>query len=144
MFGGGRYNSLALLFGKQDIPAVGIAPGDETTRLFLESWEIIPEHVLSNKAVFVPLLDESLNSAVESLSRRLRQAGLAVETGLETQSFRKMFDYANKRGFKYVAILGTNEVEQGVVALKDMVSGDQNTMSETELVDKLKAGMVIQ
>lgn len=143
MFGGGRYNSLALLFGKQDIPAVGIAPGDETTRLFLESWEITPEHVQANKAVFVPLLDDFLSSAVESLSRRLRQAGLAVETGLETQSFRKMFDYANKRGFKYVAILGTNEVEQGAVALKNMISGDQDTMSEAEMVEKLKSEMAI-
>lgn len=138
LFGGGRYNSLGLLFGKQDIPAVGFAPGDETARLFLESWELTPEHVTQNEAVFVPLMDDSLKSAVESVAHRLRKAGVAVEMGLESQSFRKMFDYANKRGFKYVVILGTNEVEQGVVALKDMESGDQNSMPADELVDELR------
>ncbi|MFZ0549024.1 MAG: histidine--tRNA ligase [Candidatus Promineifilaceae bacterium] len=137
LFGGGRYNSLGLLFGKQDIPALGFAPGDETMRLFLESWELTPKSVTENSAVFLPLLDDSLRSAVAALARRLRVAGLAVEMGLETQSFRKMFDYANKQRFQYVIVLGTNEAEQGVVALKDMVSGDQDTMSQTELIERL-------
>jgi histidyl-tRNA synthetase len=106
--------------------------------LFLESWELTPERVTVNEAVFLPLLDDGLGTAVEGLARRLRAAGLAVEMGLESQSFRKMFDYANKRGFRYVVILGTNEAEQGVVALKDMVSGDQDTMSEEGLVEELR------
>jgi histidyl-tRNA synthetase len=139
MFGGGRYNSLGLLFSKQDIPAVGFAPGDETTRLFLESWELTPDSVTRNKALYLPLLDDSLITAVDTLARKLRKAGLAVETGLETQSFRKMFDYANKRGFQHVVILGTNEVENGVVALKDMESGDQNSMTENELIEAILA-----
>jgi histidyl-tRNA synthetase len=142
LFGGGRYNSLGLLFGKQDIPAVGFAPGDETTRLFLESWGLTPERVTANEAVFLPLLDDGLGTAVEGLARRLRAAGLAVEMGLESQSFRKMFDYANKRGFQFVVILGTNEAEQGVVALKDMVSGDQDTMPEAEMINILKGRMI--
>jgi histidyl-tRNA synthetase len=138
MFGGGRYNSLGLLFGKQDIPAVGFAPGDETTRLFLESWALTPEHVTQNKAIYLPLLDDSLKSALDDLARKLRKAGLAVEIGLESQSFRKMFDYANKRAFQFVVILGTNEVEQGVVALKNMVSGDQDTMLEADMISILR------
>jgi histidyl-tRNA synthetase len=138
LYGGGRYNGLGSLFGNQDIPAVGFAPGDETTRLFLESWELTPERVGKNEALFVPLLDERLKSAVEALVRRLRQAGLAVEMGLETQSFRKMFDYANKRGFQYVVVLGTNEAERGVVALKNMESGEQEMMLETEMINRLQ------
>lgn len=141
LFGGGRYNGLGSLFGNQDIPAVGFAPGDETTRLFLESWGLTPEHVTGNAAVFLPLLDDSLKPAVDNLAHRLRQAGLPVEVGLETQSFRKMFDYANKRGFQYVIVLGTNEANQGVVALKNMQSGDQDTISEAELVEKLQERM---
>jgi histidyl-tRNA synthetase len=138
MFGGGRYNSLGLLFGKQDIPAVGFAPGDETTRLFLESWALTPDYVTQNKAIYLPLLDDSLKSALDALARKLRKAGLAVEIGLESQSFRKMFDYANKRAFQFVVILGTNEVEQGVVALKNMVSGDQDTMLEADMIAILR------
>jgi len=41
MFGGGRYNGLAEIFGEKNFPAVGFAPGDETTRLFLESWDLL-------------------------------------------------------------------------------------------------------
>ncbi len=140
MYGGGRYNGLGLLFGKQNIPAVGVAPGDETTKLFLESWGLTPDHVSKNKAIYVPLLDDSLKTAVDALARKLRDAGLIVEVGLDVQNFRKMFDYANKRAFQYVIIMGTNEAAQGVVALKDMVSGDQNTMTDAEAIAVLKGG----
>lgn len=141
LFGGGRYNGLGSLFGSQDIPAVGFAPGDETIRLFLESWKLTPERITGNEAVYLPLVDNSLETAVESLARRLRKAGIAVEIGLESQSFRKLLDYANKREFPYVVILGTNEAERGVVALKNMESGDQDEMSEAELIEKLAERM---
>jgi histidyl-tRNA synthetase len=133
LFGGGRYNGLGSLFGNQDIPAVGFAPGDETTRLFLESWQLTPEYVTGNEAVFLPLLDDSLKSAVNNLARRLRQSGLAVEVGLESQKFTKALSYADKRKFQHVIILGTNEREKGVVKLKNMKSGYEQEMTEDTL-----------
>src|SRR5690606_30571819 len=55
MFGGGRYNGLASLFGGNSFPAVGFAPGDETTRIFLENWNLIPDN-LKSEVYFLPIL----------------------------------------------------------------------------------------
>jgi histidyl-tRNA synthetase len=138
MFGGGRYNGLARIFGEQDIPAVGIAPGDETTRLFLQSWKLIPEHLQENRTIYVPLLDEKLIRTIRKLVQELRQAAFIVEQGLEFQSVKQALSYANKRNFPYVLLLGPDELNQGTVSLKNMRTGEQAIFSQTTLVQKLK------
>ena len=138
MFGGGRYNGLAHLFGGEDIPALGFAPGDETTRLFLESWNLVPEHLSQNRTIYLPLLDDSLADAAIALASELRQAGLYIEQGLEAQSFRAALKTADRKGAAYVILLGTDEVSQGMVSLKDMRTGDQERLTKSDLIKKLQ------
>lgn len=99
MFGGGRYNGLASIFGaKEEIPAVGFAPGDEPMRLFLESWamvDAIHEHKL--ETYYVPLLDDTLVNDVHRLAGVLRQQGKRVEVGLTTKKLGKAFQYAESK-----------------------------------------------
>jgi histidyl-tRNA synthetase len=61
MFGGGRYNGLAEIFGGKPFPAVGFAPGDEAMKLFLESWGMI-DAILQHQQediYFIPMLNEA-------------------------------------------------------------------------------------
>lgn len=137
MFGGGRYNGLADLFVKENIPAVGFAPGDETTRLFLESWNIIPNFAQANLTLYLPLLDPELTKNVTTLANELRQAGYAIEQGIEPQSMKQALSYANRQQFLGVLILGQNEATNNTVSLKTMQDGKQETLGNAALLDKL-------
>lgn len=131
MFGGGRYNGLASIFGGNAFPAVGFAPGDETTKLFLQGWNLLSENKLKtpNKKIYLPLLDSSLQKGVNKIARKLRKEYNDVEIGLEVQKMNKALDYANKVKADYVVIFNTNEKEQGIYLIKDMKSGEQKSVS---------------
>ena len=137
LFGGGRYNGLANIFGSEDIPAVGFAPGDETMRIFLESWEILPTETADPQHIFFPLFDESLVNECTQLAQTLRRAGFRVEQGVERQSFKQALKYANNKGFAYTLILGSNEAAENKIVVKNMQDGNQETVAQANLVTTL-------
>jgi histidyl-tRNA synthetase len=124
LFGGGRYNGLAELFGARSFPAIGFAPGDETTKLFLESWGLLKKIDLadSNK-YYLPLLNSGLELETVKLAKKLRAQGWQVEMGLEVTKIGKALEYANKKGLSQVIILGEDELAKKVYKVKDMRSG---------------------
>jgi histidyl-tRNA synthetase len=128
MFGGGRYNGLAEIFGEKNFPAIGFAPGDETTRLFLASWDLL-DRVKADapERYYLPLLNIKLASALNRLAKELRGQGKNVLLGLEEQKIGKALDFANKKQLAKVVILGDDEVKQGVYKIKDMGSGQEMT-----------------
>ena len=139
LFGGGRYNGLGSIFGASDLPGVGFAPGDETTKLFLEAWNLVPERPFTYKTLFFPLLDNDLYLPALNIVRQLRQAGLNVQQGIEKQSFKQAFKYADNKTFDYIILYGSNEAEKGVVALKDLGTGEQKEVSVDSLIEMLSS-----
>lgn len=126
MFGGGRYNGLASIFGENNFPAVGFAPGDETTRLFLESWELVDKIKDDQpEKYYLPLLGADLQAAVSRLTKELRSQGKNVLVGLEEQKIGKALEFANKKGVNQIIILGSEEKEQGIYKIKNMASGEE-------------------
>ena len=98
MFGGGRYNGLAEIFGVENFPAVGFAPGDETFKLFLESWNLLTKFDLPvEEKYYLPLLDINLQTAVNRLAKEWRSRGFNVLTGLEEQKIAKALDFAKRK-----------------------------------------------
>ncbi|MFA6194471.1 MAG: histidine--tRNA ligase [Patescibacteria group bacterium] len=130
MFGGGRYNGLAEIFGEKNFPAVGFAPGDEAIRLFLESWKLTDEIASSApEKYYLPLLSSSLVAATNRLAKELRGQGKNVLVGLEEQKVGKALEFANKKNISQVIIMGEDEVAKGIYKIKNM--GDS---SEEEFV----------
>jgi len=128
MFGGGRYNGLAEIFGAKNFPAVGFAPGDETIRLFLESWKLTDKIAASAPdKYYIPLLNQSLTEATNRLAKALRGQGKNVLVGLEEQKIGKALEFANKKNISQVIILGEEEMARGLYKIKNMQDG-----SETE------------
>jgi histidyl-tRNA synthetase len=126
MFGGGRYNGLAEIFGEANFPAVGFAPGDETTRLFLESWQLLGQaQEQAEEKYYLPLLNAVLAPDLARLAKELRGRGLAVFTGLEEQKIAKALEFANKKQMARVVILGEKELAKGIYKIKDMRSGEE-------------------
>ena len=104
LFGGGRYNWLAAIFWvKEFIPAVWFAPGDESMKLFLESWELIPDELRAERW-FVPLLEEGKQEAVMKKAQELRAEGKNVEAGLKVQTEKKAIEVAKKKGMEIVLL----------------------------------------
>jgi len=124
LFGGGRYNGLAGLFGAKSFPAVGFAPGDEPLRLFLASWKLMPKDAeLGQPIWYLPLLDGDLTEQVWVLAKTLRAAGRAVVLGLEEQKISKALALADKQGWAKTVILGQSEAAAKHYKIKDMESG---------------------
>ncbi|MFA6513945.1 MAG: histidine--tRNA ligase [Patescibacteria group bacterium] len=126
MFGGGRYNGLAEIFGEKNFPAVGFAPGDEITKIFLENWKLLGKSRYGIKEkYYLPLLSSELALASRKLAKQLRATGLNVFSGLEEQKMTKALEFANKKEFDKVIILGTEENKVGNYKIKDMKTGKE-------------------
>ena len=85
--------------------------------------------------VLVTIFDKDmLNKSIE-LARKLRESGIATDIYLDADKLGKQFAYADKLNVPFVVILGENEAQKGVIALKDMESGDQREVTFDELVE---------
>ena len=129
MFGGGRYNGLASLFGGSSFPATGFAPGDETTKLFLEAWNLFPKELNLNEIYYLPMIDEALANDYSLLAQKLRSEGKEVVQSLATQNVGKALEYANKLNFSKVILFGSDEKKKNVYKIKDMRSGEEREIS---------------
>ncbi|MDE7262661.1 MAG: histidine--tRNA ligase [Oscillospiraceae bacterium] len=138
---GGRYDNLAEYYTTKILPGVGISIG--LTRLFY----ILNEQNMLNEArntapadILVIPMTEDLSSAVE-LATRFRGAGVRVQLYTEQKKFKAKMNYADKTGVPYVVFLGEDEVRDGVVACKDMVSGDQTKLGFEETLERVRNGL---
>lgn len=131
LFGGGRYNGLAELFGTESFPAVGVAPGDEPMRLFLESWNLLPE--MTEDRYYFPLLSVDLLSDSQRLAKALRTEGKEILFAFEPQRLGKALEFANKQGIKKVIIFANDEKAANEYKIKDMASGEEITLDLPEL-----------
>lgn len=130
LFGGGRYNGLASLFGVKNFPAVGCAPGDETLALFLEAWGITPSNTVA-QVVYVPQLIENSQASLNA-ARMLRGAGFQVVSGLSQESISQAISTADKRKYAWILILGEDEVAKNVFTIKNLSSGEQQQYPSLE------------
>ncbi|MBD3329084.1 histidine--tRNA ligase [Candidatus Dojkabacteria bacterium] len=128
LFGGGRYNGLAGIFGSDPFPAVGCAPGDETMRLFLEAWDLIPEN-LESPTVYVTVFDEEAREYSQKVADEFRSLGINASVSFDSDKLGSQIGFADRMGYRYVIIAGPDEIEKGKVQLKDLISGKEVDMS---------------
>ena len=139
--GGGRYENLVSKFSKTKIVGVGASIG--VSRLLvalMESGKIDLTRFSNPIDVAVLVMgDENLAYAMRVLNN-LRGAGIPSVAYLDTdKKFKNQIEYADKIGAKYSAIIGDNERAENVIALKDMISGNQESLSMTDAIKKIKA-----
>ena len=95
---------------------------------------MFPARLSTQPQVLVTQFDDSTVLASLALAQRLRAAGLRVDLYPETDRYGKQFKYAEERGIRYAALLSPREQEAGVVAVKDLVSGEQVEVADEGLV----------
>ena len=123
--GGGRYDDLTGTFGVPNIPGVGISFGVDRIYDVMEELKLFPEDVHSGTRVLFFNLGETESRAAFGLLQQLRGKGVAAEIYHETAKFDKQFKYAEKKGIRYIVILGGEELATRTVKVKDLQSGEQ-------------------
>ena len=131
--GGGRYDDLTGIFGMPNTSGVGISFGADRIYDVMTGLDLFPDGVgCSTRLLFVNLGEEEQRASL-GLLREVRDAGTAAEIYPETAKMKKQMEYANRRGIPFVAIVGSEELAQQRVTLKDMRSGEQRQVAFAEL-----------
>ncbi|MBT9484634.1 histidine--tRNA ligase [Sediminibacterium sp.] len=135
--GGGRYDDLTGLFGVPNVPGVGISFGVDRIYDVLEELKLFPEAVEKGTKVLFFNLGIQESKTAFYLMQELRESGIAAELYHEQSKFDKQFKYAEKKQVPYVVIIGSTELTEGTCIIKNIVNGEQKTISQQELVTQL-------
>jgi len=141
--GGGRYDDLIGMFSKKSFPACGFSLGVERILVLMEERDMFDEPA-APADVLVSVWNEQFGPKSMALARDLRNAGLRVDVYPDPgDSFGKQFGYADERSIPFVAIFAPDELDDGIVSIKEMESGDQQEIDREEVGSEL-AKMVLQ
>jgi histidyl-tRNA synthetase len=135
LLGGGRYDGLSEAIGGPKAPGIGFAMGED--RLVLTLLAQAASAAEKTDAYIAPL-GESVNAAALKLARELRRAGLSIELGDGSFRLKKSFDAADKTA-RRIVILGEDELQSGILTVKDFASGVQTKVPREELAHFLSA-----
>ena len=138
---GGRYDNLAEYYTDRQLPGVGISIG--LTRLFYvlgEQGMLNPELPTAPADVLILPMTEDLTAAI-SLATQLRENGIRAQIHGEEKKFKQKISYADKLGIPYVIFLGEDEIQAGVVACKDLATGEQTKLDAAATIYRIKAGL---
>lgn len=135
--GGGRYDDLTGIFGMPDVSGVGISFGADRIYDVINELNIFPDiKQFSTKLMFVNFGDTEAKHCLKLVSE-IRKNGISVELFPDNSKTKKQLNYANKKGIPYVALIGENEMKEGIINLKNMQSGEQKSVSLEKLIKEL-------
>ena len=141
LLGGGRYDGLVEEIGGPSIPGVGFGMGMERVLMHYDSLQDNEKKlkvVSTNPDIYIAPLDRSLAPLAFKLLEQFRGLGLKADMNHTTRGLRAQFKFADKLGASYVAILGEDEAQKGVVKLRDMKSGDEWEVSLADAPQSMK------
>jgi histidyl-tRNA synthetase len=138
---GGRYDNLAEYYTEKQLPGVGISIG--LTRLFYVLGEqklLNPDLNTAPADVLILPMTDDLSHAV-ALATLLRENGVRTQLHCEQKKFKQKISYADKLGIPYVIFLGEDEINAGVVACKELATGEQTKLDAKATIYRIKAGL---
>lgn len=138
--GGGRYDGLIGMFGKEQIPACGFSLGLERILVVMEERGMFPPEIADSTPadVMVTIWNEETIAESLKLADELRASGLRVTVYPEADKLGKQIKYADTINVPFVCILGDEEVSEHRVKLKDMASGEEWKLTAAEIGKKIK------
>jgi len=132
--GGGRYDDLTGIFGMPDVSGVGISFGADRIYDVLQEADLFPEFTSDSTQVFFVNFGEKEATYCLGLCKQLREAGINTELYPDSAKMKKQMTYANNNNIPFVAMVGTQEMEAGKIGLKNMVTGEQSSVTVAELI----------
>ncbi len=138
LLGGGRYDNLLADVGGNPLSGVGFAMGDVVAGIILQETGLLPEFAQTPASVLVTVFDQSLLLKSYALASELRMAGLNVMVFPEVAKLPKQFKFADKMKMKAALVLGPDEDAKGQVVVKNLLSGEQVSVTREALVDAVR------
>lgn len=136
--GGGRYDNLTGIFGLPGLSGVGISFGADRIYDVLNQLELYPATTAASVDLLFINFGEAEAAHCLKLARATREAGIATEVFPDAAKMKKQMNYANARQIPFVALVGESEMEQNLIALKNMTSGEQQQVSLEQLIQLIQ------
>ena len=137
--GGGRYDDLTGIFGLKDMPGIGISFGLDRIYLVVEELGLFPSLEADiTQVLFVNFGDAEADYCLKAL-RDLRKAGINSELYPDAAKMKKQMNYANNKGIPYVVLVGEDEMNSGLLTVKNMNDGTQENVTLVDLIKKINA-----
>lgn len=135
--GGGRYDDLTGIFGLKNMSGVGISFGLDRIYLVLEELNLFPETVTeATKVLFINFGNKEALYAMKAIAA-LRSAGIKAELYPDAAKLQKQFTHADRRGIPFTVLCGDEEITSATYKIKNLASGEQESVSLDELIAKL-------
>lgn len=135
--GGGRYDDLTGIFGLKNMSGVGISFGLDRIYLVLEELNLFPETVTeATKVLFINFGNKEALYAMKAIAA-LRSAGIKAELYPDAAKLQKQFTHADRRGIPFTVLSGDEEITSATYKIKNLASGEQESVSLDELIAKL-------
>ena len=132
--GGGRYDDLTGIFGLKGVSGVGISFGADRIYDVLSSLDRFPKDAVEGtKVLFTNMGKRELLYTIP-IVKHLREAGIPAEIYTNETKLKKQFDYAEKRGIPFLAIIGEDEVTNSKISLKNLSTGEQKVVDKQDIV----------
>lgn len=131
--GGGRYDNLTGIFGKEGLSGVGISFGADRIYDCLEQLNLYPEEATAQTDILFINFGEKESLFACNVAKKLRESGIKAEVYPENAKLKKQMNYANSKQIKFVALSGEEEMKQNKISLKNMLTGEQQLLSVEEI-----------
>ena len=136
--GGGRYDNLTGIFGLPNMSGVGISFGADRIYDVLKGLDKFPSEVTSTTRVLFANMGADELKYLIPVVKSLREAGVPCEIYPEQSKLKKQFDYADKKAIPFLSIVGGNEMSEGVINLKNLSTGEQQSFAKDDLTSILE------
>ena len=137
--GGGRYDNLTKAFGdKENLPGVGFSFGVDRIYDAMEALQLFPKDAATSSKVLVCHFDDESFRYGLGLLAKLRSEGIACEIYPDVTKLKKQLDFANKKRIPYTIVVGSDEMQSGMLAFKDMGKGEQEKLDIAGIIGRLK------
>ena len=134
--GGGRYDDLTGLFGVPNVPGVGVSFGVDRIYDVMEELSLFPETVHTGVKILFFNLGEKESKVAFALMQQLRNNNIGCELFHEATKMDKQFKYADKKQIPFAIIIGSKELEEGTCVIKNLLSGEQKTLLQGNLLEE--------
>lgn len=136
--GGGRYDNLTGAFGMPGLSGVGISFGVDRIYDVMEELNLFPAGAGQGTRVLIVPFDQDAQTVALPLLSQLRSADIAAEVYPDLAKVKKMLDYANAKQIPYVVLIGSEEIQTGVLSLKNMITGEQRKVKAEKVIEEVR------
>ncbi|WP_281614145.1 histidine--tRNA ligase [Flammeovirga sp. SubArs3] len=136
--GGGRYDNLTGVFGVEGLSGVGFSFGVDRIYDVLEELDLYPQSAIETTKVMITNFDNAGRDYCLPLLQKLRTAGISAELYPDNAKMKKQMNFANKKGIGFVVLAWEDEMAQGKFSLKNMETGEQQLLTDEQIIEVLK------